>query len=123
MFPSRALKIGLIIVVTLAMAGVANALAAANTVPATSAGDGNGTISGYTITNVHYNLNASDPSTIDSVTFTVNSAIPAGGTVKIQLVSAGTWYTCTVSGGTNVTCTTTGASVSTATTLRVVAAQ
>ena len=76
------------------------------------------------MTNVHYNLNATDPSIIDSVTFTVNIAIPAGATTTIKLVDAGsTWYSCTVAGGTSVTCTTTGADVLTADNLRVVIAQ
>ena len=42
MFQSRTLKISLIIIVILAVAGAASALAAANTVPDTYAGDGSG---------------------------------------------------------------------------------
>ena len=123
MFLSRAFKVFLIVMVAFAFASVATAYAAANTVPATNAGDGTGTISGYTISAVHYDLNATNPQNIDSVTFTVNTAIPSGSTVKIKLVDAGsTWYTCTVAGGTSVTCTTTGATVLKADSLRVVIA-
>lgn len=56
---------------------------------------------------VHYNLNASDPRNIDSVTFTVDTAPPAGATMKIKLTSAGTtFYSCTNS-TTTLTCATT----------------
>ncbi len=123
MFLSRAFKVLLIVIVVIVFASIATAYAAANTVPGTNAGDGAGTISGYTISSVHYNLNASNPQNIDSVTFTVNVAIPGGSTMKIKLVDAGsTWYTCTVAGGTSVTCTTTGATAVSADSLRVVIA-
>ena len=125
MFLSRAFKIFLVVLVAFAFASVATAYAAANTVPATNAGDGAGTISGYTISAVHYDLNATNPQNIDSVTFTVNTAIPSGSTVKIKLVSAGNdWYTCTGQGSTTITCITTSpqATVNTANSLRVVIA-
>ena len=50
------------------------AAAASNTVPASRAGDGNGAISGYTVTNVAYTLSASTPSEIDLWTFDLNAA-------------------------------------------------
>lgn len=79
--------------------------AATNTVPASKAGDGEGAVSGYTVTNVHYGLNATDPSLVDTVTFDVDAAPPAGSTLKVQLVDAtGTWYSCSAA-GTAVTCT------------------
>ena len=123
MFLSRAFKVLSIVIVVIVFASIASAYAAANTVPGTKVGDGSGTISGYTISSVHYNLNASNPQNIDSVTFTVNVAIQSGSTVKIKLVDAGsTWYTCTVAGGTSVTCTTTGATAVSADSLHVVIA-
>jgi hypothetical protein len=99
------------------------AFAAANTVPATQAGDGSGTISGYTISAVHYGLNGTDPSKIDSVTFTLSSTPAAGSTMKIQLTAAGSWYSCT-NVAAAVTCTTTSpqATVLAADNLRVVVA-
>ncbi len=97
------------------------AFTASNTVPATQAGAGSGAISGYTITNVAYGLNATTPSNIDTVTFTIAPA--AAGTVKIQLLSGGTWYDCTNTAG-SVSCDTTAgtqATVSPSNNLTVVA--
>jgi hypothetical protein len=93
----------------------------ANVVPASKAGDGTNTITGYTVSAVHYTLGAS-PFNVSSVTFTLNSAPVAGST--IQIVLNGTdWYTCT-NVGTAVTCGTTSpqATVLGATNLRVVVA-
>ncbi len=97
---------------------------ASNTVGATQAGDGTGTISGFVVSSVKYNLNTSSPNNIDTVTFNLDSTPPSGSTLKVQLASAGTWYTCTNSAAA-VTCTVTSpqATVSAATNLRVVVAQ
>ena len=87
------------------------AFAAANTVPATKAGDGSGVISGYTVSNVAYNLNATDPSSLDSVDFTLSAAATQA---QIKLVAAGsTWYTCAIVTGNNWTCDTTVGTVAT----------
>jgi hypothetical protein len=119
MFTKGTIKLVVIVVIALALSGFTYAFAAANTVPATYAGDGAGTISGYTITNVVYHLNGTTPSEIDSVTFTLSA--PATN-VSIKLVALGsTYYTCSVSGGTSVTCNTLGATVVSATELRVIA--
>lgn len=120
---SRSLKLasGLLVVLVLSMA--IYAFAAANTVPASSAGDGSGAISGYTISAIHYNLNATNPGNVDSVTFTLSTAPVAGSTIKIT-VDGTNWYTCT-NVTTAVTCVTTTpqATVAGATNLRVVVAQ
>jgi len=110
-----------IMVLTVAIYG----FAAANTVSSSAAGDGSAAISGYAVTNIHYNLNAANPASIDSMTFTVAPAIPAGGAVHVKLIATGATYTsCAVSGGTNVTCTFTGGvPVLDADELRVIAAQ
>ncbi|MGD0878998.1 MAG: hypothetical protein ABSA01_12755 [Anaerolineales bacterium] len=125
MFSKRALRIFIIVIVVFAFATVAYASAAANTVPTSKAGDGNGAVSGYTVSAVHYNLNTTNPGTIDSLTFTLNVAPVGGSSIKIKLVNAGTtWYTCTNS-GTTVTCnngSTLGASVSSVDNLEVVIA-
>ena len=118
MFNSRTFKVLLAVMTVMILAGAAYAFAAANTVPATKAGDGSGTISGYTITNVVYNLNATDPSTLDSVDFDLSAAAV---TAKIQLVAAGTWYDCTVVTGNSWTCDTTGVTVVSIDQLRVIA--
>lgn len=119
MFLARAFKVLLIALVAFVFAGVATAFAAANTVPDTYAGDGSGTISGYTVSNIQYNLNATNPGNIDSVSFTLDAA---ASTVRIQLNGA-TWYSCSNTGGNNWSCTTTGETVLNATALRVVATQ
>ena len=98
-------RVGTLILAAL-LALAVYAFAAANTVPATKAGDGSGAISGYTISAVHYGLNATNAANIDSVTFTLNSTPAAGSTMKIQLVAAGSWYSCT-NVAADVTCTTT----------------
>lgn len=122
MFTKRTLKVFLIAIVVFSFATVAYASAAANNVPATYAGDGAATISGYVITAVHYTL-AANPQNIASVSFTTDATVPTGSTVTIKLVAAGsTWYTCTGEGSTSISCTTTGASVLTADSLRIVIA-
>ena len=79
-----------------------------NTVPATNAGSGATAISGYTVSNVAYTLNA-DPTKIDAVTFTLDKA---AGTVKAQLVSTGSWYACTNTASFDWSCDTTSPQVS-----------
>ncbi len=100
--PGKVLVAGVVIAIAIT---AGNALTAANTVGATSAGAGSGTISGYTVSAVAYSLNASTPSNIDAVTFTLSAAAT---TVKAKLVAAGTtWYACTVVSGNNWSCATT----------------
>lgn len=80
------------------------AFTASNTVPTTNAGQGTGSISGYTASTVAFNLNASNPANVDSVTFTIT---PTTATmVKAQFASGGTWYVCTNTAG-SVSCATT----------------
>lgn len=97
---------------------------AANTVPATKAGDGSGAVSGFVVSSIKYNLNATSPGNVDSVTFTLDPTPPVGSTMKIQLAPAGSWYPCTNSGA-NITCGTTSpqATVAAVTNLRIVVAQ
>lgn len=115
----RNFKVLLFVLVVIAISVTAYAFAAANTVPNTKAGDGSGTVSGYTITGVAYTLNGTDPSTLDSVSFDVGAA---AATVKAQLVSStGSWYACTLTSGTAWSCDTTGLTVSSINELRVVA--
>jgi hypothetical protein len=119
-------RLALVLIAALALSGASYVFAAANVVPATRAGDGNNTISGYTITSVVYTLNATSPFNIDSVAFTAAPIPTAGSKMRIKLVSAGTtWYNCTdaVANG-NLTCATTApqATVATANELRVIIA-
>ena len=91
-----------ILVVAAALATGAYAFTATNTVPNSNAGSGSGTISGYTVSGIAYTLNATTPSDIDSMTFTLNAN---ASTVKAKIVAASTTYTdCSIAGGVNVTC-------------------
>jgi hypothetical protein len=85
----------------LLISAAAYGFAASNVVPETGAGDGAGTISGYTVSAVTYELEGgvdTDPSTIESVAFSLdttsgNANLPTD--VQAQVVTAGTWYLCT----------------------------
>lgn len=116
----RSSKLFFIVLIVLVFATSAYAFAAANTVPASFAGEGASVTSGYTVTNVVYNLNATTPSNIDSVAFTLNAA---ASTVKVRLVTSGSYFTCTNPSGNNWNCTTTGTTVAAADEFRVVATQ
>ena len=122
MFRFKTIKWFLFIIGVLIMATAAYTFAAANTVPAGKAGEGEAAITGYAVTAVKYNLIATDPKNIETVTFTLNPAPVSGSTIKIKLVAAGTtWYSCT-NVTTAVTCPTTGATVVLADNLTVVIA-
>jgi hypothetical protein len=88
----------------LVFATAAYALAASNTVPASYAGEGAGGVSGYVVTNLQYNLNGTNASNIDSVTFTLDAAATD---VIVRLVTTGSYYTCQNTGGFNWSCDTT----------------
>jgi hypothetical protein len=123
LYINRSLKLATLIFIVLVLSMAIYAFAAANTVPASSAGDGSGAITGYTVSAIHYTLNAANPANVDSVTFTLSAAPVAGSTIKITLNGAN-WYTCT-NVTTAITCVTTApqATVLTATNLRVIVAQ
>ena len=113
----------------LAAVGVAAVIAvatytytASNTVPASNAGAGSGTVSGFTASSVQYNPNSSNPDNLDSVTFTISPT--TARVAKIQLASGGSWYSCTNTSG-SVSCTTTSpqASVSGSSQLTMLAVQ
>lgn len=70
-----------------------SAFTASNTVPTSKAGDGSGTVSGYTISNVHYGLKTADPTKFDSITFDLSSTPASGSTIKVKV--GGSWYGCT----------------------------
>jgi hypothetical protein len=119
--PTFHLRLLIVAVLVVLAATGAYVFTASNTVPNTNAGSGSGSISGYTISNVAYNVNATNPNNIDTVTFSI--APTAAATVKIQLLGGGTWYDCTNTSG-SVSCDTTvgtQATVSPAVQLTVVA--
>ena len=97
MFRSRrSAKTVAILIIALVMASVTYAFAAANTMPGEiGAGEGSTTVSGYTISNVQFNLKGTNPAELSSVTFATTSSTGNAGnpnTVRIQLVTGGTWY-------------------------------
>ena len=101
------------VVAAMVIAGGAYAFTAANTVPNSTVGAGAGTVSGYTVSALHYALNATTPTNIDSLTFTITPAVPSTSTGKVIVQAAlstggPTNYTCTTDvAGTTVTCPTT----------------
>lgn len=99
----------------------AYAYTAANVVPASKAGTGAGAITGYTVSGITYTLNATTPTNLDGVAFSISPT--AAATVRAQLASAGAWYACVNTAG-SVSCDTTSpqATVAGATQLTVVAA-
>jgi hypothetical protein len=105
-------KLLIAVVAAAAVAGGAYAFTAANTVPASTAGAGSGAVSGYTVSALHYALDATNPANIDSLTFAVTPAIPSTGSGKVivqAILSSGgpNTYTCAPdTAGTLVTCAT-----------------
>jgi hypothetical protein len=95
-----------VIVLALLVAAATYAFTASNTVPGSNAGSGSGAISGYTVSNIHYQPNATTAGNLDSVTFNLDAA---AADVKVTLTNAGPVYDCGASvGGANlVTCPTT----------------
>lgn len=99
--------------VALAIGGGAYAFTSSNTVPTTVTGAGAGAVSGFTVTNLHYVLDATTPANIDSLTFTISPTIPSTSSGKVVIAAAlstggPTNYTCTTdTTGANVTCVTT----------------
>jgi hypothetical protein len=121
--PLRLLRRLSVLALLVAVATGVYAYTAASAVPVNRAGDGSGAVTGYTATVIQYNLNATSPQNMDSVTITLNVAPVAGSTLKMQLASGGSWYSCTNSGA-SVTCVTTSpqATAVAATQLRLVIA-
>ncbi len=101
-FGSKTGRVPFRVVIAVAIAAIlgtgAYAFTASNTVANSTAGSGVGTVSGYTVSGIHYSLNATTPANIDSLNFTVSPVIPStgGGKVIVQaaLTSGGpTTYT------------------------------
>ena len=95
----RNFKVLLTVLVVIAVAGSAYAFAATNTVPDSAAGYKANVVPGYTVTNVVYDLNSSDPTLVDKITFDIK---PSSGSVLVALVkvqtvnTTGTWKECTL---------------------------
>jgi hypothetical protein len=103
MAPGLFKRFSLIVFALLAMATTyaSFAYASSNTFYPTSGGDGLGSISGYVIGDVSYHL-ASDPSRLDSVSFSLNADADFA---RIQLTDTQSgWYPCTNTEGNQWTC-------------------
>jgi hypothetical protein len=79
------------------------AYSAANTVPVSSAGEGATAVSGFTITAIDYNLNASTPTNVDTVTFTATAdngdATNTSLTIYVEFDNGTGYYSCSRTGG------------------------
>ena len=67
----RNVKVLFIALAIFVIAGSAYAFAAANTVPASSAGYKDSTVSGYTVSLIEYDLVTADPTKVDFIKFTI----------------------------------------------------
>jgi len=101
----------LIVLVLIVAAGSVYAFAATNTVPDSAAGYKANVIPGYTVSNIVYDLDTTDPTLVDAITFDI---APSSGTViaaiaKLQTATGGDWEDCTLVAGVapsmEVTCT------------------
>jgi hypothetical protein len=109
------------IILALILAATVYGFAAANTVPGTYAGDGDNTISGYTVSNVAYSIyDDSDPTDIDAIDFDLDAN---AGTVYVSFDGGTNWEDCSPSpAGSSISCTlSTPVSVLSASQLRIIA--
>ncbi len=88
----------------LGASGMGYAFAASNAAPSSAAGSGSGPISGYTVTSIGYSLNATTPTNLDAVTFTLSP--PTAARLTVQLTSGGPSDACANTAG-SVFCDTT----------------
>ncbi len=111
-----------LLAIALVLAAATYGFAASNTVPAHKAGDGSGAVTGFTVSNIEYDLNATTPSNVDAVEFDLDVAatdvlIETGGLTfssdALECTFAGTHVTCDTSGS--------GLTVTAITSLRVIA--
>ena len=102
----RNFKVLLLVLATLVIAGSAYAFAAQNTIADSAAGYKASVVPGYTVTNIVYDLDDTDPTTVDAITFDIapTTGSAAAAIVKVQTEDAGTWTDCTLL-GTAATCT------------------
>jgi hypothetical protein len=98
------------------------AFTAVNAVPQTSAGEGAATISGFTITNINYNLDPTNPPNVSTVSFIATAdngdGVNTDLVIFVEFVNAsGDWYACTRVGGVppahDIACNTTPANTNT----------
>ena len=91
----RNVKFLFVILAVLVIAGSAYAFAAANTVRSSAAGYMANSFRLY-VTDVVYDLNVTDPTLVDEISFTVSpsSGAVVAALVKLQTATAGDWTDC-----------------------------
>jgi hypothetical protein len=96
----RNFKVVLFVLAILVIAGSAYAFAAQNTIEDSAGGYKASVVSGYAVTNVAYDLDATDPTIVDEITFDIapSSGSAAAVLVKVQTAGGGSWTDCTLSG-------------------------
>jgi hypothetical protein len=101
----RILWLGVLVV---ALSVGSYAFTASLTVPQSAAGEGSGTVNGYTVGTPTYTLNAADPTKVDQVVLNVSATVTASTTVTVSANAGSTWQSCTqgviASGAANYTC-------------------
>ena len=108
------------------LATASYAFTATNTVPGTNAGQGAQTISGYTVSNVTYDLDTSSGTAmVTGATFdlTPDAGGPPPTDVEARLTPTGTYVDCTNSAGTTWTCAFSGVTTQSMASLDVAAVQ
>ena len=97
----RNFKVLLTVLVVIVVAARAYAFAASNTIADSAAGYAAKVVPGYTVTNIVYDLDATDPTLVDAITFDIapSSGSVAAALVKLQTASAGAWTDCTLIAG------------------------
>jgi hypothetical protein len=84
------------------------AFTASLTVPQSAAGEGSGTVNGYTVGTPSYTLNAADPTKVDQVVLHVSATVTASTAVTVSADAGAHWQTCTQgtisSGAADYTC-------------------
>jgi len=94
--------LGTAMVLALLASGSSYALTSSNRFAPPKSGSGTGAISGFTVSNVHYELDAIHPTTYSAVTFDLDGT--AGDVRARVLGAAATFSTCSVTTGTSWTC-------------------
>jgi len=99
----RNFKVVLFVLAILVIGGSAYAFAAQNTVADSAAGYKASVVPGYTVTNIVYDLDVTDPTLVDAITFDVapSSGSSVAALVKVQTASGGSWTDCTLEAGTS----------------------
>ena len=104
---NRKFRILALLVLAVVMSAATYGFAAANTVPDGVAGEGEGAISGYTVTNVVYTLNSSNPTQFASVSFDLDAfatdvyaGLGNGTGIYWTSCAGGPTWTCSLAGST-----------------------